>query len=53
MCDSHMNAVIDLNRNIVECKGVTGGMFSDSGFDLNRNIVECKGEKKTLLRRHR
>ena len=32
-----------INRNIVECKEMSGFDVSDNAICINRNIVECKG----------
>ena len=32
-----------INRNILECKGITHLGSITSGIGINRNILECKG----------
>ena len=34
--------MMGINRNIVECKGMSSSSSPDSCSGINRNIVECK-----------
>ncbi len=39
-----MTSEMCINRNIVECKGMTVAQLKQLASGINRNIVECKDE---------
>ena len=45
---THMQPILSINRNIVECKFERKIEFLNRNASINRNIVECKSRQKQL-----